>query len=193
MSALTVSHGRRWAIALATALSLAGCVESSEPLLTGAQPVWGQGARFQLYSMSDEGVKEPEIINLRWDGTAYRPAGKRNDTRGLTVHPFEGRTVIIQSQSSRAGAKYEYALARRIADGVYLVNVIDEQDADDAARTRFCRGGGQYSCRVINEEGLFALARATASKNHDRGGLALMLADPPKSPQTPPQKSRPKR
>ena len=117
---------RRWVLASAALLTLAGCVDSATPLLTGAQPVWGAGARFQLYSLSNGAARDPEVLALRWDGNAYRPSGaKLNDVRGVTIHPFEGRNFIVQSKSTRADT-YEYALARRMADEVYLVTPIDE-------------------------------------------------------------------
>ena len=65
----------------------------------------------------------------------------------------------------------------RLVDGVYLVTPVDEDDADPATRAANCRGGGKLSCHVETQAQLFALARASAAKRKDGGGLVIRLPD----------------
>ena len=54
-------------------------------------------------------------------------------------------------------------------------SVADPQLLAEATRTKFCRKLGGSSCRVESKDDLFALARATAAKPQDRGGLVIQL------------------
>jgi hypothetical protein len=155
---------------------LAGCVQSEKPLLTDAKPMLGGTVRMQLFSREGGEAREAEQVTFRWDGERYRPIGKRpKGINAFSVHTFEGRSLIVQSPAS--DAKVEYAVARRLVDGVYLVNVIDEDDANAADRSRFC-GGAPATCKIATPEALFVFARATADKSGDKGGLAMVLAPP---------------
>jgi uncharacterized membrane protein len=76
----------------------------------------------------------------------------------------------------------EQALLHKIAEGVYPAHPIDEVDADEATRARFCGKGSAEdpaACRIETREALFAFARATAARSNLAGGLAIRLADQP--------------
>ena len=93
----------------------------------------------------------------------------------ITIHRFEGPDLIVQSV--RPGLPTEYAIARKFADGTYLVVPIDEADADKSTRKEFCGSESGASCRVATSDAVVAFARATGAKPHAEGGLAVLLAD----------------
>jgi hypothetical protein len=156
--------------------ALSGCIDSKEPILTGAQPVLGKRLDLQLYTLRDGHASGAERARFIWDGHRYKHAGGSiEDVASFTLHPFEGDDSIVQSVSTRHPEHIEYALMHPLADGVYQVNAIDEEDADAATRTANCRHPGGTACRVETREQLFALARATAAKRKGSGGLAIRL------------------
>jgi hypothetical protein len=160
---------------LAAATGLAGCVYSTAPILTGGTPPFGKEAHFQFYGLTEHGAREPQQARYRWDGSRYVFVdGDYKDTGAFTMQPLAGRDFIVQSINAKTDKPVDYALARRLAAGVYLVVAIDEDDADAATRDKFC--AKKTSCRIETREALTAFARATAAKPHERGGLALLLA-----------------
>jgi hypothetical protein len=80
-------------------------------------------------------------------------------------------------QNLRPGHPAEYAIARKLAEGTYLVVAIDEADADDATRGRLCGTKAGSACRVTTRDAVLTFARATAAKPHSAGGLAVLMAD----------------
>lgn len=165
--------------ALLAALLLAGCVDSATPLMTGAQPVFGPDVRMHLYALGEERASGPELGIYRWEGDEYRAVNKPGfEVAAFTAVPFAGNDLIIQSRSTRPQIKgIEYGLARKLAGGVYLVSAIDEADADEEARTKYCSAGGSDSCRVTTREGLLAFARAVAAKPELKGSLAVLVGE----------------
>jgi hypothetical protein len=166
----------RLVVAVAAAVSLSGCIYSAAPILTEGNPHFGKEARFQFYELSAGGARGQEHARYRWDGSRYVFAdGDFKDTGAFTMHPFAGRDFIVQSFNARGSRPVEYAVARRLAEGVYLVFPIDERDADAAARAEYCVAS--TSCRIETQEALLAFARATAAKPNEQGGLALLVAN----------------
>ena len=165
--------------ALLALLPLAGCVDSAAPLLTGAQPVFGPTARIHGYSLGESRTSGPEIGNFRWDGAQYRVVGRATfEVAAFTAVPLAGDDLIIQSRSSRPRIKgIEYALARKLADGVYSLAAIDEADADEETRKKFCIKGAGSSCRLETAEAALAFARATAAKPDPKRSLAIIVGD----------------
>ena len=99
------------------------------------------------------------------------------DVASFTAVAFEGDDLIIQAKSSRRQIKgIEYAVAHKVADGVYLVSVLDEADADDTARAN-CAKGGTDTCRIATREALLTFARASAAKVDQKGSLVVLLGD----------------
>ncbi len=163
---------------------LAGCIDSAQPILTDAQPLFGPRPNLQLYAVSDGHARDPERANFAWNGKHYARLRGMKDVSGFSVHPFEGGTYIIQSFPVRQPRHVEYALMRKLAEGTYLVKAIDEDDADEPTRKAHCKHEGGAACRIETREQLFAFARATAARPKDEGGLAILLQDgtPPERP-----------
>jgi hypothetical protein len=168
----------RAAIAAVFAISLAGCIDSAGPILSDSQPVLGPRLNLQLYSLRDGHARDPERTTFTWNGKLYAHAsGSMKDVRAFSVHPFEGGDYIVQSIPARHPDIAEYALMRKLAEGVYQVLAIDEADADEPARAASCKHPGGTACRIETREQLFAFARATAAKRKTDGGLAIRLPD----------------
>jgi hypothetical protein len=173
----------RAALAAFCGLALSGCVDSSGPILTGGEPVLGQHLNLQLYALRDGHAHDPEKATYTWNGALYvKAGGGTHDVAAFTVHPFEGGDAILQSAPANKAQSAEYALMRKLAEGVYQVIAIDEDDADAATRVAECKHPGGAACRIETREQLFTFARATAAKRKTDGGLAIQLEDarPPK-------------
>jgi hypothetical protein len=164
-------------IALA-ALALAGCIDSSGPILPDSQPVLGQRLRLQFYSLRKGFGYEPAQATFTWNGALYTHAGGgMGDVSAFSIHPFEAGDFIIQSVPAKRVRVTEYALMRKLAEGVYLVSALDENDADEATRTAYCSKADKTACRIETRAQLLAFARATAARQKDDGGLVIRLPD----------------
>jgi hypothetical protein len=171
-------HGAKisFLIALAAASSaLCGCVSSTAPVLSGAMPVLGERGELHVFSLSDGSAHDPATVTFQWTGSRYAVRGKSIDVTDFTALPFEGRDLIVQSRSARPPHAIEYALARRLADGTYLVVPIDENDVDEPTRAKFCITASGIACGITTPEQLFVFARATADKTMEAGGLAVVV------------------
>jgi len=165
--------------ALLSALALSGCIDSADPILSSANPEFGQKLNLQFYSLSKDVATEPSRESFTWNGALYVHARGARTVDGFTVHPFENGDYIVQSLSK--DHKVEYALLRKLVEGVYLARAIDEEDADEQTRTSLCNKGGKYSCRIETRDQLFTFARATAARKYSTGGLVLRLRDLPEN------------
>jgi hypothetical protein len=173
----------RAAAAALCALSLTGCVDSDGPILTDAQPLFGKDVRLQFYSLRKGFVDEPEQASFKWDGERYVHAGGgMTDVTVFTVHRFEGRAYIVQSAAAKRPNIIEYAVAHKLAEGVFQVTAIDEDDADGVTRARECKKTNDSQCRITTRAQLIAFARATDARQKSEGGLVLRLADDASGP-----------
>jgi hypothetical protein len=171
----------RAAIAALCALSLSACIDSTAPILSDSQPVFGPRLRLQFYSLRKGFAYEPEQANFNWNGTLYAHAGGGMKAfSAFAVHPFEAGDYIIQEVPAKRARITEYGLLHKIADGAFQVIAIDEADADQPTQTAFCGKGDKTDsspCRIETREQLFAFARATAARQKTDGGLVLRLPD----------------
>jgi hypothetical protein len=162
--------------ALAAFLSLGGCIDSIQPLLTGAQPLLGNRPHIEFYVLRDGAAREPTAETFAWrDGRYVGIHGTASDLHDFTLHTFAGADLIVQSL--RAGYPAEYGIARKLADGTYLLFAVDENDADAATRAKYCGKEPGAACRVATSEAVLAFARASAAKPRSSGGLAVLTAD----------------
>jgi hypothetical protein len=155
---------------------LAGCIDSTEPILMQARPILGERLHLQLYGVHDGAAHEPESQRFAWLNDRYvRTGALSTDIDSFSLHAFEGDDLIVQN--IRSGKPVEYALARKLADGTYLVFPIDEDDADAATRAKLCSKDAGAACRVSTQDQVLGFARATAAKPHSTGGLAIVMAE----------------
>ena len=159
-------------------LSLAGCVDSVGPILPDSQPMFGERVRFQFYTLRKGFADEPEQASYKWTGGRYvHTGGGMRDVRSFSAHPFESDSLIIQGTSAKRPRIAEYAVAFKLADGVFQAIGIDEDDADAATRAAHCKKTDHSGCRIETREQLLAFARATAARHKGEGGLVIRLAD----------------
>ncbi len=170
--------GRIAALAALCALPLAGCIDSSSPILVDAEPVFGPQLRLQVFTLRKGYAHDSQQASYRWNGALYAHAGGgMKDITAFSAHPFEDGDYIIQAVPAGRVAVTDYALLHKVAEGVYQVIPIDEDDADQVTRTSFCKKVDKSSCRIETREQLFSFARATAAQRKDDGGLAIRLPD----------------
>jgi hypothetical protein len=167
----------RAAIAALCALSLAGCIDSSDPILSDSKAVFGPRLNLQFYSLSKDVAKEPSHETFAWNGALYVRSGGARTIDTFSVFEFENDDYIVQSATAKLPRKTEYALLHKLAEGVYLARVIDEEDADEQTRAALCMKSDKYGCRIETPDQLFAFARATAARQHTSGGLVIRLPD----------------
>lgn len=163
---------------LLSALMLGGCIDSTGPILSDAQPVFGQRLRLQFYSLREGFATAPEQATFIWNGALYVHAGGgMRDVSAFSIHSFEAGDFLIQSVPAKRVRVTEYAVLHKLAEGVYQVIAIDESDADEATRSDYCRKTDGAACRIETREQLLAFARATAARQKDDGGLVIRLPD----------------
>jgi hypothetical protein len=165
-----------WAPLLA--LSLTGCISASGEILGDAKAILGDRIQVHAFASPKGGTRDYSTGIFEWSGSRY--VRRSGDFTDFTIHPYEGRDLIIQSRASRGSTIIEFGLARRIAEGVYLIIPIQEEDADEPTRERFCTKTQGASCRISTPEQLFVFARATAARDEDIGGVAVVVAAPRK-------------
>ena len=159
-------------------LGLTGCITASGEILGDAKAILGDRIQIHAFAGAKDGKRDYTTGIFEWSGSRYvRRSGNFTD---FTIHPYEGRDLIIQSRTSRGGTTIEFGLARRIAEGVYLIIAIQEEDADEPTRARFCTKTQEASCRISTPEQLFVFARATAARDEDNAAVAVVVAAPKK-------------
>jgi hypothetical protein len=185
----------RAAVFVGSAMLLFGCIDSSGPILSDSQPVFGPRLKLQLYGLRKGYARDPEQASFTWNGALYAHAGGgMRDVSAFSVHPFEAGDYIIQSVPARRARISEFVILHKLAEGVFQVVAIDEADADEPTRAAYCGKGGKTDpspCRIETRDQLFAFARATAARRKDDGGLAIRLPDGPERPQRQVKKRRP--
>jgi hypothetical protein len=167
------------ASAALASLALAGCISSTAPVLSDAKPVLGERGVIHVFTVSQGAAHDPGLLSFQWSGSRYLIRGKSIGYSDFTAYPYEGRDWIVQGTtqrpSSQTSSRVEYGLARRLADGTYLLIPIDEEDADQSAREKFCTKTQDASCRIATPEQLFVFARASADKPAEGGALAVVV------------------
>jgi hypothetical protein len=165
-------------LAVATTLGLGGCVSSTAPILSDANALLGERGQLHLFGAPNGGAREHRVRAFQWSGSRYVVSGRAREFSDFTVHAYEGRDLIVQSRSVRTPHLVEYAIARKLSEGAYLIFPISEEDADEPTRERFCTKTAEAACRISTPEQLFVFARASAAKEEEQGGIAVIV--PPK-------------
>jgi len=163
-------------LALSMCAVLANCIDSAKPLLGEGRPLLGRQLQLQLYALRDGSAHDATAVAFQWQNGRYvLTSGRAEGFGDITVHEFAGPDLIVQSL--RPGLPAEYAIARKLADGTYLVFAIDEGDADQTTRDKLCETQKAFSCRIAARDALLVFAGASAAKPRSAGGLAVLMAD----------------
>jgi hypothetical protein len=163
------------AVAMMAFFSLSGCISSTTPVLGDAKPILGDRGQVHFFKSREGRIREHNVRTFEWSGSHYVFGGRQSEVRDFTVHALEGRDLIVQVTSARPPRLTEYAVARWLSDGVYLLIPINENDVDDATRSKFCGRTQDSACRIGTPEELFVFARATAEKDEASGGIAVIM------------------
>jgi hypothetical protein len=155
--------------------ALAGCISSTAPVLTDAKPVLGERGLIHVFTLSQGAAHDPGVVSFLWTGGRYLVRGKPTGFSDFTAYPYEGRDWIVQATTQRPPSHIEYGLARRLADGTYLLVPLNEDDADQPTREKFCTKTQDAGCRIATPEQLFVFARASADKPVEGGALAVVV------------------
>jgi len=130
------------ALAALCALALSGCIDSPGPILASSQDVFGAKLKLQFFSLREGRAREPSQAEFTWNGSLYsRSGGALREVSAFSVHPFEAGDFLIQEVPVKRPRITEYALLHKLADGVFMVWPIDEEDADEPTRAAFCGKG----------------------------------------------------
>jgi hypothetical protein len=174
------------ALAAFVCFALAGCIDSTGPILSDSQEAFGPRLHVQLFTLRDGFAHDPEQAVFVWrDGLYAHAGGAMREVSAFSVNPFENGDFILQEVPRKRPHITEYALVHKLADGVYQVLPIDENYADAPTRAANCGKGDAKDpspCRIATREQLFAFARATAARRKQDGGLAILLASEPEQP-----------
>lgn len=160
------------------AFALCGCISSTSPILSDSHPLLGERGVIHTFTLSGGAAHEPGTVSFAWSGSRYVLTGKSIGISDFTAHAYEGRDFIVQGTTTRPPRRTEYGLARKLADGVYLLLPINEDDVDGATREKFCTVTQDAACRIATPEQLFVFARAAADKPMEGGGLAVVVPRP---------------
>jgi hypothetical protein len=167
-------------------VALAGCIQSDGPILSDSAQPFGKALKLQLYGLNKGFARDPQPVSFSWNGHHYvRSGGGLREVGGFTIHAFEGDDFVVQTVPAKPRSPTEFAIAHRLAEGVWQVVPIDEADADSATRDAFCRKSIKAGCVIETRQQLLAFARATAAQRKDDGGLAIRLPDAPERKQSP--------
>ncbi len=163
-------------LALGLALATGACVSSTEPILSDARAILGEGGQLHLFDVQEDGDRNPADLSLPMGRPTATPRrGRPAEASDFTVHPYEGRDLIVQAQRTaagprRTGMRPSTALARKLADGVYLMTADRSQRRrrghaqpllHQVAATRPAGSRRRSSCSLF--------ARATAAKEDPNG------------------------
>src|SRR5262245_66019942 len=104
---------RALAIVLAP-LGLSGCLTATAPILTDAQAILGDQIEVHLFQGTKGAGRPHQVVMFQWNGSSYLPREPAQDFGEFTIHPYEGRDLIVQIRGARAPRLTEFALARRL-------------------------------------------------------------------------------
>jgi hypothetical protein len=169
---------------LAGSIALTGCISSTAPILGDAKAILGERIEMHMFAPrldsstpGESGLRHQGVASLQWTGGRYEARDRPDLVTDFTVHAFEGRDLIVQT-APRAPRPIEYALARRLADGTYMVLPIDEDTTDEETRAKFCTKTQEASCRITTPEQLFVFARALADNAEGRTDAGIVVIVP---------------
>jgi hypothetical protein len=169
-------------------LATAACVTSTESILGDAKAILGERGLLYVFAPPKDGGRDVLRFSFQWSRDRYLTGRPGTTGSGeFTAHPFEGRDLVLQwkgaalwSQKRKLAVRQvTYYLARKVAEGAYLFFPISENDVDEAARKRFCTSSPETVCRISTPEQLFVFARATAEKEEQDAGMAIIVPSRP--------------
>jgi hypothetical protein len=172
-----ITHLAKFGACAIVTMLLAGCVESSKPLITNARPLIGERFEVHLYeNFVENKASYFHTAVYQWrDGQYLRASGLANDAKRFAAEPLAGSDFILQSTDDE-GKRFVFWIGRKLSDGVYLIFALNAEDADEATRTANCSKETTDLCRIATHEHLVAMARAAAAKPVRDAALAVLVS-----------------
>ena len=91
-------------LATRCAASLAGCIDSADPILADCRPVFGPRLKLRLFSLRKGFAHDPEQVTCTWNGGLYTHCGGGlKDVSAFSVHPFDAGDSIIETVPAKHG------------------------------------------------------------------------------------------
>jgi hypothetical protein len=155
---------------LLAALAQSGCISATAPILTDAQAILGDHIEVHLFSGPKGGGAPHAVVTYQWNGSRYLPREPPQDFGDFTIHPYEGRDLIVQTRAVRPPGRTEFALARRWRSGSICSSPSTRRMPTRARATLLHQDPG---CRLphFTPEQLFVFARATAPRTMTAAAL----------------------
>ena len=151
------------ALILCSAFVLTACVQSEKPLLAGSTPLLGK--RFQLTLYQDFTEEKARSVNtsvFRWNDTHYAlVSGDSSGIQYFVVQRLDGGDLLIEANEN----DHVYLLGRKLAKGTYRILPIDQNDVDEATRSRTCVTRNPVICMIRTRRQLDVFVRAAAAKS----------------------------
>lgn len=177
---MILSRARLVAVAL-LALGLGSCVISDKPLVVGSKPLFGDRFDAILFRDFTEGAGySSQKVGYRWmDGYYVRAsAGGKHMVRFAAETLSATDFLIERSQDDRAAGQaklFTYFIARKVADGAYLVAPLSENDLSAADREAMCdKDQPEGFCSIKDHDQLMTSARATEGKTLRNVSVAVL-------------------
>lgn len=158
-------------------LLLAGCVQSDNPLLTGAKPLMGEIFEAHFYENFVDGkASNVHTAVYRWTDDHYKLVrGGNTRVTSFAGIALDTDTFLVEGVSKESNG-FNYWIARKIVDGVFLIAPVDENDADEPTRAAACTGKAVSGfCFVEKKDELIRLAKATAAKTLRNPTLGVLV------------------
>jgi len=150
------------ALILFTAFVLSACVQSKTPLLVGSKPLLGVQFQLNLYQDFTEGkALSVKTSVFRWNDTHYSlVSGDSSGVKDVVIQPFDDN-FLIEAIYENDNA---YLLGRKLAKGTYRILPIEQDDVDEATRSRTCATRNSVICVVQTRQQLDTFVRAAAAR-----------------------------
>ena len=151
------------ALILFAAFVLSACVQSKTQLLGGSKPLLGAQFQLNLYQDFTEGkALSMRTSVFRWNNTHHSlVSGDFSGVNYFVIQPFDRNEFLIEVTYEDVNV---YLLGRRLAKGTYRILPIDQNDVDEATRTRTCVTRNPVVCTIQTRQQLDTFVRAAAAK-----------------------------
>ncbi len=163
------------------ALGLGSCVISDKPLIVGTKPIFGDRFDAVLFRDFTEGAGySAQKVGYHWsDGYYLRAsAGGKHVVRFAAEMLSATDFLIERSQDDRAAGQaklFTYFIARKVADGAYLLAPLNENDLSAADREAMCdKDQPEGFCSIKDHDQLMTSARATEGKTLKNASVAVL-------------------
>ncbi len=160
---------------------LGSCVISDKPLIVGSKPFLGERFDAVLFEDFTDGAGySSQKVGYRWmDGLYVRGSAPGKRMVKFAAEPLAGADLLIERTQDDAAAGqaklFTYFIARKVADGAYLVVPLNENDLSPNERDGICgKDQPEGFCAIKDHDQLLTSARATAGKTLRNPSVAVL-------------------